>query len=129
VTHRYASVARFVVAPPTDPAQLEAYERRKTAVTRRRVWRLWEAQLGLCRWCGQETYLHGDPRRYRPKTQALSGKAATLDHLHPKGDPRRYERRNYLRWVMACSTCNGSRRCDVFRAGLADLALRAAVLP
>lgn len=124
---RYASVARFTVAPPIDHIQLEVYERRRTAMTRRRVQRLWEAQLGLCRWCGAETYPPNDPRRLRPERGTLSGKAATYDHLHRRGDPRRYDRHNLLKGVMACNTCNHSLKHDADRDGLAALELRAEV--
>jgi hypothetical protein len=76
----------------------------------RKVRKLWEEQRGLCHWCGKECYLHDDPRRFRPKTGTLSGKAATLDHLYAIGDPRRrLTGGKQKRFVMACSTCNGKR--------------------
>jgi 5-methylcytosine-specific restriction endonuclease McrA len=73
----------------------------------RKTKKLWDEQGGLCYWCHKETFLQGDPRRFRPKTGKLSGKAATLDHLFPAGDPRRGLERRAI--VMACSSCNGKR--------------------
>lgn len=94
--------------------------RQKTARKRGKVERLWSDQLGLCRWCGRETYLHDHPKRFRPITGALSGKAATLDHLYTKFNPLRTAKINGVRYVMACSTCNTDIDLDKDRAALAD---------
>jgi hypothetical protein len=86
-----------------------------------KVRRLWEDQLGLCRWCGKETFPPDDPRRFRPESRKLSGKAATLDHLYTKKNILRQATIIGRRYVMACSTCNSRLKYDADRAALADL--------
>ncbi len=70
--------------------------------------RLHAEQAGLCKWCGKPCYLHGDPARLRPSGK-LSGKAATIDHVYHRSDPRRREPGGYNAVVMACATCNRKR--------------------
>jgi len=65
---------------------------------------LWLKQHGLCYWCAKPACLPNDPR-YLRSTGALSGKAATIDHLFSRHHPLRARHEH----VMACSTCNGMR--------------------
>lgn len=75
---------------------------------RRKVVALWKQQDGACHWCKRQTRLHDHPL-YKRSTGALSGLAATLDHLYSKLHPLYGVSVNHERYVMACSTCNGKR--------------------
>lgn len=80
---------------------------------------LWDKQGGLCHWCKQPTMLPEHPQYFR-STGALSGKAATIDHLYSKLDPRRNKTRG-PQYVMSCCTCNGQRSKKECLAGLQRL--------
>lgn len=84
---------------------------------RRLVLSLYETQDGKCHWCKRQTYRHDHPQ-YRRSTGALSGLAATLDHLYSKLHPLRHVPVNHSKYVMACSTCNGKRSTAECKAGM-----------
>lgn len=75
--------------------------------------RLWELTGGKCFWCGRLTRL---PEMVFPpdgccRRGGMPDDMATIDHLYPKGHPRRVEppREREVRWVMACYGCNNRR--------------------
>lgn len=72
---------------------------------------LWIEQEGLCYWCKKPTLLPFMQGYWR-KTGAISGKAATIDHLYSRHHEKRFARNVGPRLVMACSTCNGARSKD-----------------
>ena len=86
---------------------------------RRKKLELFNAQGGLCHWCKQACRMPDHPMYWR-STGALSGKAATIDHLYSRLDPRRNKMRG-PQYVMACSTCNGKRSKKECLAGLQKL--------
>ena len=64
---------------------------------------LFHEQKEKCFWCREQMHL-SDPK---------SGSYCTIDHLYPKGDPRRHTpNKGYdaPRVVAACRYCNQSRR-------------------
>lgn len=69
---------------------------------------LWVEQEGSCYWCHKMTLMPWDLGYYRT-TGSISGKAATLDHMHGKLSGRRSKSIDPDGLVMACSTCNGKR--------------------
>ena len=80
---------------------------------------LYRQQGGLCHWCKQKCHLPGEAGYIRPKTGALGGKAATLDHLYSRLNPLRwYGKTTGPRYVMACCTCNQKRSKEECSAGL-----------
>lgn len=87
-----------------------AWGKTKRAYNRARMLALYEQQGGLCHWCQQPCRLPDHPQ-YRRSTGALSGKAATLDHMYSRLNPQRWYGPPTVgpRHVMACSTCNGKR--------------------
>src|ERR1700682_86661 len=70
--------------------------------------KLWIKQEGLCNWCHRETLMPWDPGYFR-KNGALSGKAATLDHLHSRLSGHRSKSYQLDEFIMACATCNFKR--------------------
>lgn len=74
---------------------------------RRRTDELFKAQGGLCHWCGELCRTRDDPLYFRI-TGALSGKAATLDHLYSRFHKLR-KKQGIQKFVMSCATCNGQR--------------------
>jgi hypothetical protein len=78
---------------------------------------LWTQQEGACHWCKRQTRLHDHPL-YKRSTGALSGLAATLDHLYSKLHPLRHKSVDHSKYVMACSTCNGRRSKEECLAGM-----------
>lgn len=88
----------------------EHYEKYVVNKNARKKIMLYVLQGGLCHWCGKKTLLP-DEAGYLKPSGGVSGKAATLDHLHSRLDPKRVEKLEdgSHRYVMACSTCNGKR--------------------
>lgn len=99
---------RYPIVVPAEykihiPAAASSWARRRVA--------LWLAQGGKCFWCARATLLPGHDGYFRTKQGALSGYAATVDHIYSKLHPLRYQFQasHDMPYVMACSTCNNKR--------------------
>lgn len=60
-----------------------------------------------CHWCGVLTHLPGTRN-----AQGRSHQMATIDHLYPKGHPKRLDGNpgKEIRRVLACRRCNNARK-------------------
>lgn len=85
--------------------------RSSTKHKRKRLRVLAEAQDNRCFWCGCEMTFE---RRTRDR---MHDNSATLDHVFPRGDPRRHEeafRLYMVTAVAACYRCNNERGSTPF---------------
>lgn len=59
-----------------------------------------------CHWCGKLTYLPSDPRG-----MGQTHRMATIDHLYPRGHPKRLDGNPNAerRRVLSCRRCNNGR--------------------
>lgn len=80
---------------------------------RHKLLRLHAEQHGLCKWCEKPCHLPGFAGYWRVNGN-LGGKAATLDHVYHKRDPRRQGPGGNAT-VMACFTCNKQRGLEYER--------------
>lgn len=84
----------------------------KAGYKRRRLLTLGQEQHWQCYWCRRECLKPDDPNYYRKgDASAPTKRAATIDHMYTRKDPRRSATREFggQRWVMACSRCNQAR--------------------
>lgn len=83
------------------PEEKEWWYSKLTIARRRKTARLHALQGGLCYFCGQESWLHGDER-----TELRNNRKATLEHVATQGQGGTDHPSNL---VMSCSGCNNLR--------------------
>lgn len=67
----------------------------------------WFREHPYCYYCGCALVLPA----YTRTMKAVPANAATIEHLRPRGDPRRHEPNRFHLWrrVLACLACNGEQ--------------------